>query len=439
MNARSSAPRVSPKNGSIAKQLLPPLPDKDITPAWGAFMATLVQIATEVDEARAAETARVLWAEHRRFNLWRKVPDGLIAALAELRARGVPVAVVSNSEGQLQTLFDNLGIGDAFDLVIDSHLVGVEKPDPRIFAPVLARFGVAAADALHLGDTFATDVVGARAAGLRVALIDPFAHYDGQYPDVARVDGVAAACRSIVARLRRNCGRRQIDRAASNVETAKAPRGRVSNNSCRLVPATRPIGSCKRAQAGDRAAFDDLVRRYRARIYALTLHLTGSRSEADDITQDVFTRAYQQLHTFAGRSEFFTWLYRIAVNRALNARRDTARRRTSGLDDPRVQAAVAVDAYGDPRRAAELRQTYARLVDALDRLSPTLRSTVVLVALQGLSHDEAAAVLGCPSGTVAWRIHEARNQLRASLEGVVDDVGDEAAELRRMTLRARLS
>ena len=205
-----------------------------------------------------------------------------------------------------------------------------------------------------------------------------------------------------------------------------------------LGPGDKTERLVKRAQAGDRAAFDDLVRRYRARIYALTLHLTGSRSEADDITQDVFTRAYQQLGTFAGRSEFFTWLYRIAVNRSLNARRDTARRRTSGLDDPRVQAAVAVDAYGDPRRAAELRQTYARLVAALDRLSPTLRSTVVLVALQGLSHDEAAAVLGCPAGTVAWRIHEARNQLRASLEGVVDDVGD-AGDIYRLTLRARLS
>jgi len=205
-----------------------------------------------------------------------------------------------------------------------------------------------------------------------------------------------------------------------------------------LGPGDKTERLVKRAQAGDRAAFDDLVRRYRARIYALTLHLTGSRSEADDITQDVFTRAYQQINTFAGRSEFFTWLYRIAVNRSLNARRDTARRRTSGLDDPRVQAAVAVDAYGDPRRAAELRQTYARLVAALDRLSPTLHSTVVLVALQGLSHDEAAAVLGCPAGTVAWRIHEARNQLRASLEGIVDDVGD-TGEFYRLTLRARLS
>lgn len=172
----------------------------------------------------------------------------------------------------------------------------------------------------------------------------------------------------------------------------------------------------RRAQAGDNTAFDELYRRYRDRIYALTLHLTGSRAEADDITQDVFLRAYRQIGSFAHRSEFFTWLYRIAVNRSLNARRDGARRNAVDLDDPRVQEAIAVDAYGDPRRAAELRQTYARLVAALDRLAPAFRTTVVLVALQGLSHEEAAVVLGCSPGTVGWRIHEARGQLRAALE-----------------------
>lgn len=171
-----------------------------------------------------------------------------------------------------------------------------------------------------------------------------------------------------------------------------------------------------RAKAGDAGAFGELVRRYRSRIYALTLHLTGSRAEADDITQDVFLRAFRKLGEFAGRSEFFTWLYRIAVNRALNARRDGARRRTADLDDPRVQEAVAVDAYGDPRRAAELRQIYARLVAALDTLDETLRSTVVLVALQGLSHEEAAVVLACAPGTVGWRIHEARRLLRAAVQ-----------------------
>lgn len=176
----------------------------------------------------------------------------------------------------------------------------------------------------------------------------------------------------------------------------------------------------RRAKAGDRDAFAELVRRFRPRIYALALHLTGSRSDADDIAQDAFLRAYRQLHTFAGRSEFFTWLYRIAMNRALNTRRDGARRRTVDMDDPRVQAAVAVDAYGDPRRAAELRQTYARLVAALDRLAPQLRSTVVLVALQGLSHEEAAVVLNCSPGTIGWRIHEARGQLRAAIDQPVE-------------------
>ncbi|HEX4458222.1 MAG TPA: HAD-IA family hydrolase, partial [Polyangia bacterium] len=166
------------------QQLLAPLPDNDVTPAWGAFMATLVHIATGADAARAAELTRVLWREHRTFNLWRKVPAGLADAVVELRARGVPVVVVSNSEGQLQSLFDNLGLGAAFDLVIDSHHAGVEKPDPRIFELALASFGVTPQATLHLGDTYGTDVVGGRAAGVQVALIDPFDHYRGRYADV---------------------------------------------------------------------------------------------------------------------------------------------------------------------------------------------------------------------------------------------------------------
>ena len=71
-----------------------------------------------------------------------------------------------------------------------------------------------------------------------------------------------------------------------------------------------------RAKRGDSNAFDDLVRKYRPRVYALALHLTGQESDADDITQDAFLRAYSKIHDFEGRSEFFTWLYRIALHRA---------------------------------------------------------------------------------------------------------------------------
>ncbi|MCA9679497.1 MAG: sigma-70 family RNA polymerase sigma factor [Kofleriaceae bacterium] len=166
-----------------------------------------------------------------------------------------------------------------------------------------------------------------------------------------------------------------------------------------------------RAKAGDARAFEELVRRYRHRIVALALHLTGSASEAEDIAQDVFLSAFRALDSFEGRSEFFTWVYRMAVNRSLNKRRDKARRGEEPLDDPRVELAVEIDAAGDPRRAAELRRTYARLLRGLDSLPPEMRTTVVLVSLQGMSHGEVAVVQRCSEGTIAWRMHEARRRL----------------------------
>lgn len=171
----------------------------------------------------------------------------------------------------------------------------------------------------------------------------------------------------------------------------------------------------RRARTGNSSAFNELVKRYRPRIYALGLHLTGSASDADDIAQEVFLRAYRALGDFQGRGAFFSWLYRIALHLAFNQKRNRARRRVAPLDDPRVEFAVAVDAGGNPRRAVALRQLYRRLVGALDLLSPVLRTTVVLVALQGLSHQEAADILDTNVGTIAWRIHEARQKLRATL------------------------
>src|SRR3954470_14973413 len=168
-----------------------------------------------------------------------------------------------------------------------------------------------------------------------------------------------------------------------------------------------------RAKAGEPQAFDALVRRYRKRIFALALHLSGGESDADDIVQDVFIRAFRALDQFEGRSEFFTWVYRLTVNRALDARRTRARRSESSIeeDDPRIERALQVDADGDPRRAAELRQTYARVLRALDALPPEMRTTVVLVTLQGLSNVEAAVVQACSRGTIAWRLHEGRRRL----------------------------
>lgn len=181
-----------------------------------------------------------------------------------------------------------------------------------------------------------------------------------------------------------------------------------------------------RAKAGDAQAFDALVRRYRSRIFALALHLSGSETEADDIVQDVFVRAYRALAEFEGKSEFFTWVYRMTMNRAFDARRARKRRGEASIeaDDPRIERSIEVDAPNDPARAAELRQTYARVLRALDALPPEMCATVVLVTLQGLSNAEAAVVQKCSPGTIGWRLHEGRRRLLAAANADAPEAKD---------------
>jgi RNA polymerase sigma-70 factor, ECF subfamily len=188
------------------------------------------------------------------------------------------------------------------------------------------------------------------------------------------------------------------------------------------------------AKAGEVRAFEALVRRYRKRIFALALHMTRSASEADDIAQEVFLKAFRALPQFEGRSQFFTWVYRMAVNRSLNARRDRARRGEEGLDDPRLELAVAVDARDNPARAAELRETYSRLLRALDSLPIEMRTTVILVSLQGMSHGEAAVIQKVSDGTIAWRMHEARRRMNEQMapEKLHRKRGDLSADLARV-------
>jgi RNA polymerase sigma-70 factor (ECF subfamily) len=175
------------------------------------------------------------------------------------------------------------------------------------------------------------------------------------------------------------------------------------------------------AKSGSSQAFGALVRRHQKRIFRLAFHIVRSGAEAEDVTQETFVRAYQALDRFDGRSEPFTWLYRIAVNLSLNtirARKPT--RDATSSDDPRIEALLLETrpSHGnDPGEASQQRELAAALCDGIDKLSETLRSTLILVAIDGLGHDEAAKVLGCPEGTVAWRVHEARRKLREYLAG----------------------
>jgi putative hydrolase of the HAD superfamily len=163
---------------------------------WGAMVATTVAEAG-FPAAKLKPFLEDAWREHVQKNLWWLVPDGFSAAMARVRARGVKVVLVSNSEGMLDRLFAELGILGDFDRLLDSGKVGFEKPDPRIFRLALDAYGVAPDLALHLGDMYSTDITGARAAGMRAALVDPHGHYDGMFPDVPRVPGVVAVADAI--------------------------------------------------------------------------------------------------------------------------------------------------------------------------------------------------------------------------------------------------
>ncbi len=142
-------------------------------------------------------------------------------------------------------------------------------------------------------------------------------------------------------------------------------------------------------------------------------------AEAEDVTQETFVRAYQALGQFQGNSQPYTWLYRIAVNLSLNIiRARKPRHHLSSDHDPRIEAWLARRASlaeKDPFAASEQRQLATALCKGIDQLSETLRTTLLLVCVEGMGHSQASEVLGCPEGTVAWRVHEARRKLKEHL------------------------
>mgnify|MGYP003593556888 CR=1 FL=1 len=168
------------------------------------------------------------------------------------------------------------------------------------------------------------------------------------------------------------------------------------------------------AKSGDARAFGQVVRRHQARIHRLAVHMVRDRALAEDIAQEAFLRAYNALERFDGRSEPYTWIYRIAVNLSLNAIRSRKSSRVSGEDDDaRLDAVQSERPDGrDPQSQTAGREQYLALCEGIDALSETLRTTLVLVCIDGVSHEDAATILGAPEGTIAWRVHEARRKLK---------------------------
>jgi RNA polymerase sigma-70 factor (ECF subfamily) len=178
----------------------------------------------------------------------------------------------------------------------------------------------------------------------------------------------------------------------------------------------------RRVQGGDVAAFDQLILKYRQRIYGVIYNLTSNREDASDLSQEAFIKSFQSIHRFQGQSSFFTWLYRIAINSTLSHLRKSRLRTFFSLekineDDPvsRELIAAVTDTTGADR-GAHVKELQERLNEALQKLSIRHRTVVTLFEIDGLSHQQIAEIMDCSVGTVRSRLHYAKQLLQAELQ-----------------------
>jgi RNA polymerase sigma factor (sigma-70 family) len=177
-------------------------------------------------------------------------------------------------------------------------------------------------------------------------------------------------------------------------------------------------------QAGDVAAFDQLILKYRERVYAMIYHMTSNREDAADLSQDTFIKAFQSINRFHGQSSFFTWLYRIAVNSALTHIRRNKLRSFFSFDKVHEDASVSeiinqLTDKKDVEREVFVNELQERLNEALQKLSISHRTVVTLFEIDGLSHEEIADIMDCSVGTVRSRLHYAKQLLQAELQSYV--------------------
>jgi len=167
-------------------------------------------------------------------------------------------------------------------------------------------------------------------------------------------------------------------------------------------------------------AYDILVRRYQERIYATIYHMTSNHEDANDLVQETFIKAFKALNSFKGDSSFYTWIYRIAVNKTINFLKQRKNRVQMSLNDVDFNAEhdpdlIALVSERTPRRDLNIAELQEKLNGALQKLSEHHRMVVTLHDIQGLSHEEIGKIMDCNVGTVRSRLFYARQQLQAHL------------------------
>ena len=162
------------------------------------------------------------------------------------------------------------------------------------------------------------------------------------------------------------------------------------------------------SQNGSPAAFESLIRQHQHMVHSLTFRMTGSAADAEDLAQETFIRAYEQINSFNGRAKFSTWLCSIAVHACLNWRRNEARRFQAQVNCAAEMIGRQAQTGIPPAENEMARQAQA----ALMKLPAKQRAAVVLTIYDGLNHAEAAKVLRCSETTVSWRVFAAKRKLK---------------------------
>ena len=173
-----------------------------------------------------------------------------------------------------------------------------------------------------------------------------------------------------------------------------------------------------RAQAGEREAFEELVRRHAEHLHAVVARLVPDRQEAEEVTQEAFIRAWRGIRGFKGDARFFTWLYRIGVN---EARRRAGRRPVDTAASIAEAGVEPSDPRPAPDRQAEHHDLRAALERAVQALHPDYRAPLILRDVEGLSTAEAAAIMGLREAAFKSRLHRARLAVRAAVEPYLNE------------------
>jgi RNA polymerase sigma-70 factor (ECF subfamily) len=179
------------------------------------------------------------------------------------------------------------------------------------------------------------------------------------------------------------------------------------------------------AGQGNKDAFRELVERYERRVLGIAMGMLHDREAALEVTQETFLKVYRSIASFKGDASFYTWIYRIAVNLAIDYQRREWRRPTAeGLratspesrEESLLDRLPAEHPAADPFQATRDAEVRARVRAAIDELTPDHRAVILLRELEGLSYEEISQVMQCSKGTVMSRLHYARKKLQARLK-----------------------